>query len=76
MYNEFMNIYSHLLGVVLFVVLLIYIYVKLRYSYTIVKVGDIVGFILFFFGATLCFFLSACFYIILNHSEKVVARKN
>jgi adiponectin receptor len=70
------NIYSHLLGAVLFAVLPIYIYVKVRNSYTTVKVGDIVSFAVFFFGATLCFFLSASFHMMSNHSQKVAAHWN
>ena len=74
-HNEVVNIYSHLLGAVLFAALPIYVCVKVR-NHAIVQVGDIIGFAVFFFGATFCFFLSAFFHIMSNRSEKVAARWN
>jgi len=74
-HNEVVNIYSHLLGAVLFAALPIYVCVKVR-NHAIVQVGDIIGFAAFFFGATLCFFLSASFHIMSNRSEKVAAHWN
>ncbi|KAH8792233.1 mPR-like GPCR protein [Hyaloscypha sp. PMI_1271] len=70
-YNEIVNIYSHLLGVILFVILLIYVYARARSHHAAIQISDIIGFVIFFFGVILCFSLSASFYIILNHSEKV-----
>jgi adiponectin receptor len=75
-HNEVVNIYSHLLGAVLFAALPIYVCVKVRNNHAIVQVGDIIGFAAFFFGATLCFFLSASFHIMSNRSKKVVAHWN
>jgi len=70
-HNEIVNIYSHLLGAVLFTILPIYVYVRARNHYAAIQVGDIIGFTTFFFGITLCFFLSTSFYIISNHNEEV-----
>jgi len=69
------NIYSHLLNTVIFTTLPIYVCVKVR-NHAIVQVGDIIGFAAFFFGATLCFFLSASFHIMSNRSETVTAHWN
>jgi adiponectin receptor len=75
-HNEVVNIYSHLLGAVIFATLPIYVCVKVRKNHAIVQVGDIIGFAAFFFGATLCFFLSASFHIMSNRSETVAAHWN
>jgi adiponectin receptor len=70
-HNKIVNIYSHLLGAVLFAILLIYIYIRTHNYYTTIQAGDIIGFAIFFFRVTLCFFLSASFHIMSNYSEKV-----
>jgi adiponectin receptor len=75
-HNEVVNIYSHLLGAVLFAILAIYVYARIRNHHAAIQVGDIIGFATFFFGVILCFFLSASFHIMLNHSEKVAAYWN
>ncbi|KAH8653991.1 adiponectin receptor protein 1 [Tricladium varicosporioides] len=75
-HNETVNIYSHLLGAVLFAALPVYVYEKVRSQHTTAQAGDIVGFAVFFFGATVCFFLSASFHIVSNHSENVAAHWN
>ncbi|KAH6662684.1 hemolysin-III related-domain-containing protein [Halenospora varia] len=61
--NVVVNIYSHLIGGVLFAILLFYL-------------GDIVVFLTFFFGMAVCFFLSAFFYTFANHSKRVAALSN
>lgn len=75
-HNKIVNIYSHLLGAVLFVILPIYVYARVRNYHVAIQIGDIISFVTFFFGIILCFSLSALFYIILNHSEEVVAYWN
>ncbi|KAH8603016.1 hemolysin-III related-domain-containing protein [Bisporella sp. PMI_857] len=62
-HNEIVNIYFHLFGAVLFAILPIYVYVKVRNYYLVIQI-------------VLCFSFSAFFYIISNHSEKVAAYWN
>ena len=75
-HNEIVNIYSHLLGAVLFAILPIYVYARARNYHAAIQVGDIIGFATFFFGVILCFFLSASFHTMSNHSEKVATYWN
>ncbi len=75
-HNEIVNIYSHLLGAVLFTILPIYVYARARNHHAAIQIGDIIGFATFFFGVILCFSLSASFHIMSNHSEKVAAYWN
>ena len=75
-HNEVVNIYSHLLGAVLFATLPTYVYVRVRNRHATIQIGDIFGFAAFFFGLTLCLSLSASFHIISNHSEEVAAYWN
>jgi len=56
-----MNIYSHLLSAALFAALSVYAYIKVRNHHAMIRVGDILGFVAFFFGVTLCLSLSALF---------------
>ena len=56
-----MNIYSHLLGAVLFVILPFYVYAKVYPRYASAQLGDIIVFSTFFFGVAICFFLSASY---------------
>jgi adiponectin receptor len=75
-HNEIVNIYSHLLGAILFAILPIYVYARARSHHAAIQIGDIIGFATFFFGVILCFSLSASFHIMSNHSEKVAAYWN
>lgn len=75
-HNEIVNIYSHLLGAVLFATLPIYVYVRVRNHHSTFQIGDIISFATFLFGVVLCFSLSASFHTLLNHSEKVAAYWN
>ncbi|KAH6705252.1 mPR-typeG-protein-coupled receptor [Leptodontidium sp. MPI-SDFR-AT-0119] len=57
-HNEIVNIYSYLLGAVLFVILVIYMYARVHNYHAATQIGDIIGFVTFFFGVILCFSLS------------------
>ncbi|KAH8585633.1 mPR-like GPCR protein [Bisporella sp. PMI_857] len=75
-HNEIVNIYSHLLGAILFAILPIYVSIRVRNQHSAIQIGDVIGFATFFFGVVLCFSLSASFHIMSNHSEKVAAYWN
>ncbi|KAF2652991.1 HlyIII-domain-containing protein [Lophiostoma macrostomum CBS 122681] len=70
-HNETMNIHSHLIGSILFLVLPIPTYRYLRPRYDTASTADIIVFSTFFFGVAICFALSATFHIFNNHSETV-----
>lgn len=71
LHNESVNIYSHLIGAVLFTSagLLLYILVKPRYESA--TISDIIAFGCFFAGAALCLGMSATFHATSNHSPHV-----
>ena len=53
------NIYSHLLGSIIFAVLPVYTYDQVYQRYSSANLADVVVFSTFFFGVALCFLLSA-----------------
>jgi adiponectin receptor len=71
-HNETVNIYSHFLGVLLFLGLVINVLWRLSH-YTTIRDIDYIVFTAFFLGMISCFFLSALFHTIANHSESVAA---
>jgi adiponectin receptor len=75
-HNETVNIYSHLLGSVLFATLPIYMCSQVYPRCTCAHLGDFVVFSIFFFGIVVCFFFSATFHILASHSERVAAFSN
>ncbi|CAG8971203.1 hypothetical protein HYALB_00010576 [Hymenoscyphus albidus] len=70
------NIWSHLLGGLMFATLPIFVYITILPRYDNARTGDIIVFSKFFFGVAICFFLSAYFHVVANHSEKVAAFGN
>ncbi|KAH9224532.1 mPR-like GPCR protein [Leptodontidium sp. 2 PMI_412] len=70
-HNETVNIYSHLLGSVLFIALPFLVCTSVYTQYSPAYLGDIVVLSLFFFGVAICFLLSAIFHIVNNHSEAI-----
>ncbi|CAG8959934.1 hypothetical protein HYFRA_00012651 [Hymenoscyphus fraxineus] len=76
LHNETINIWSHLLGGLIFATLPIFVYVTVLPRYDNARTGDIIVFSTFFFGVAICFFLSAYFHVVANHSEKVAAFGN
>jgi adiponectin receptor len=73
-HNETVNVYSHLLGGFLFLGLFFYVLWKINQQYTTIRHVDYIVFVAFFVGIITCFFLSAFFHTIANHSETVAAR--
>lgn len=71
LHNETVNIYSHLIGSVLFVALAFYFYGQVYPRYSNANFADILVFSTFYFGVAICFLLSATFHIVANHSERV-----
>jgi adiponectin receptor len=71
LHNESVNIYSHLIGAVLFSGSgsLLYLIIKPRYESA--KSSDILAFGCFFLGAALCLGMSATYHAISNHSQTV-----
>lgn len=57
--NAVVNIYSHLLGGILFFTLPIYVYSTMFTRYRSAQIGDIIVFSTFLFGVAICFLLSA-----------------
>ncbi|KAJ5051834.1 uncharacterized protein L3040_001605 [Drepanopeziza brunnea f. sp. 'multigermtubi'] len=75
-HNETVNIYSHLLGGLLFTCLPLLISSQISTRYPDVGLGDIIVFSMFFFGVATCFLLSAAFHTLSNHSETVATQGN
>ncbi|KAI9054322.1 hypothetical protein LZ554_001488 [Drepanopeziza brunnea f. sp. 'monogermtubi'] len=75
-HNETVNIYSHLLGALLFTSLPLLISSQISTRYPDVTLGDIIVFSMFFFGVATCFLLSAAFHTLSNHSETVATQGN
>ncbi|OAG19845.1 Hly-III related protein [Alternaria alternata] len=71
MWNEILNIFSHLIGSVLFFALPIPVYYSLQPRYGTATTADVVVFSTFFFGVAICFALSATFHVFNNHSESI-----
>ena len=75
-HNETVNIYTHILGAVLFGTLPFSMYSKVYRQYTNTQLGDIIVFSAFFWSVAVCFLLSASFYIISNYNIAIVALSN
>ncbi|PQE10730.1 hemolysin-III channel Izh2 protein [Rutstroemia sp. NJR-2017a WRK4] len=76
LHNETINIYSHLLGSVLFAILPFLLYKQLSPRYSTANLADIIVFSTFFSGVSICFLLSAIFHILANHSRRIAAFGN
>lgn len=70
-HNEFVNIWSHLLGALVFCVSSAYIYYAVRPRYASATSTDVVVFACFFTGAMTCLGMSATFHTLVDHSEAV-----
>lgn len=70
-HNETVNIYSHLLGAILFSIAggLLYTFIKPRYESA--TLSDIRAFSCFFLGAAFCLGMSGTYHTISNHSRMV-----
>lgn len=70
-HNETINIYSHVIGAAIFLSMPIYTYRALYLRYPQATAADVVVFSTFFYGVSICFFLSATYHIIGNHSPNI-----
>lgn len=71
LHNESVNIYTHLLGSILFSVLGAMLYAVIRPRYASATQADVLVFSCFFLGAALCLGMSATYHTICNHSYEV-----
>ncbi|KAA8914286.1 hemolysin-III related-domain-containing protein [Sphaerosporella brunnea] len=71
LHNESVNIYTHLLGALLFLFFLIYLHSIVRPRYAHATPSDILAFTTFFLSATTCLGMSATYHTISNHSPSV-----
>lgn len=71
LHNESVNIYSHLLGAVVFSAAGVVIYTAIKPRYETAALPDILAFACFFLGAALCLGMSGTYHTISNHSPVV-----
>lgn len=76
LHNESVNIYSHLIGAVIFSISGVCLYTLIRPRYDTAKSSDILAFGCFFLGAALCLGMSATYHAISNHSPTVARMGN
>ncbi|KAK6532650.1 hypothetical protein TWF281_006830 [Arthrobotrys megalospora] len=71
-HNETVNIWSHIIGSVLFVTIPLYVFTtEIPPRYKIATTEDIVVCTTYFLGCAICFGLSATYHTLMNHSPKV-----
>ncbi|RFU27871.1 hypothetical protein B7463_g8479, partial [Scytalidium lignicola] len=70
-HNESVNIYTHLIGSLLFIFWGSWLYSALRTRYESATSADILAFGCFFAGAAICMGMSATYHAISNHSPNV-----
>jgi adiponectin receptor len=75
LHNESVNIYSHLLGAIGFVIVSLVLY-KLFEPGSSATSSDIAAFACFFLGAFLCLGISAGYHAVCNHSHEVAVFGN
>lgn len=71
LHTETVNVYTHLLGAICFVVLCIPFYQALKPRYATASTADVLAFACFFLGAVFCLGISAAYHLISNHSPAV-----
>lgn len=71
LHNESVNIWSHLLGALVFIVGSLYMYQVIHPRYESANAADVLVFACFFGGAILCLGMSATFHTLSNHSAAV-----
>jgi adiponectin receptor len=71
LHNESVNIYSHLIGAVVFSAAGAAIYAIIRPRYESATTSDVLAFSCFFAGAALCLAMSGTYHTISNHSPLV-----
>lgn len=76
LHNETVNIYSHLIGALLFVLTGVVLYGALKSRYETASHADVVAFGCFFLGVAICLGMSASYHTISNHSSGVASLGN
>jgi adiponectin receptor len=71
LHNESVNIYSHLIGAVVFTTAGVLLYALIKPRYVSASISDIIAFGCFFAGAALCLGMSGTYHTISNHSPIV-----
>ena len=71
LHNESVNIYSHLLGALVFSISGAVLYTAIKPRYETATMSDIMAFGCFFLGAALCLGMSGTYHTISNHSPIV-----
>ncbi|KAK0102638.1 hypothetical protein ONS95_006242 [Cadophora gregata] len=70
-HNESVNIYSHLIPGMLFLLGEVYIMHYLAVKYDGVNAADFIAFSIFMLAATICLLMSAVYHTLMNHSQHV-----
>lgn len=71
MHNETINVYTHLLGAVVFTAIAVRWWRNFKIDFPTADSEDVAVFACFFLGAIMCLSMSAVYHLISNHSEKV-----
>lgn len=71
LHNQTVNIHSHLLGAITFVIISCCLYQVYTTRYRDALVSDLVIFGIFLAGVIACFVFSACFHVVYDHSDHV-----
>ncbi|KAK0391629.1 hypothetical protein NLU13_1128 [Sarocladium strictum] len=70
-HNETINIWSHVLGCLLFLAIPIYVFTtEIPPRYKVATTEDIIVCTTYFIGVAICFFLSAVYHTVSNHSSQ------
>ncbi|KAI9851026.1 MAG: hypothetical protein M1838_004637 [Thelocarpon superellum] len=75
-HNETVNIYSHLIGAILFSITSVVLFDTLGSRYPTASKADVLAFGCFFLGAAICLGMSATYHTISNHSPDVSSLGN
>lgn len=73
LHNESVNIWTHLIGAALSMIVALVLYSTIRPRYQMATSEDVTVFSCFFLGCMVCLGMSATYHTILNHSD-IVAR--
>ncbi|KAH8176146.1 hemolysin-III related domain-containing protein [Sarocladium implicatum] len=70
-HNETVNIWSHILGCILFLVIPVYVFTtEIPPRYKVATREDVFVCTVYFLGVAVCFFLSSTYHIVANHSSR------
>ncbi|KAF3935064.1 hypothetical protein ABW20_dc0108045 [Dactylellina cionopaga] len=70
-HNETINIWSHIIGCIIFLSIPVYVFTtEIPPRYKIATAADVAVCTIYFIGVAICFFLSATYHTVMNHSPK------